>query len=255
MAKIRRLGIFDVYTMPPLTQYAGPCLTDRKYFLPLLAKIKPKQRLCLNVNFELNNNEIQFMQGQGIRIMKRVTHRIEDLSDLKHVYQGIKAPRQRQIRKAERQLIARQIDDIEPLIQLQKETFLRRGIKNPYPQQTVRRLYEAVKSRHAGCLIALTDKDEQIMACGLFVHDDTTCYSLTHGFHKLGQDMGAGSLLQWKGIEYAAGMGLVFDFEGSNIESIANFNLSFGATTKTYCRIERYDTFFRFGERVWNLLK
>ena len=93
------------------------------------------------------------------------------------------------------------------------------------------------------------------MACGLFVHADKVCYSLTHGFHKLGQDVGAGSLLQWKGIEYAAERGLIFDFEGSNIEQIARFNLSFGASIRTYSCLERQDTIFRIGERLYNSLK
>ncbi len=255
MAKVRRLGIFDVYTMPPLTQHAGPCLADRDDFLPLIARIIPKQRLYLNINLNLTNSEIQFLKEQGILVGKRVTHRLEDLSDLDKVYRGIKPPRQRQIRKAERHLTAIKMDDIEPLIRLQEETFKRRGMKNPYPPQTVRRLYAAVKEHQAGCLIALVDHQNQIMACGLFVHDDKVCYSLTHGFHKLGQDLGAGSLLQWKGIAYAAENRLIFDFEGSNIESIANFNLSFGAIEKTYSLLERYDTFFRIGERLRNLLK
>lgn len=255
MTPVRRLGIFDVYTTPSLTQHTGPCLANRNDFLSILAKIKPKQRLYLNIGFELTDNEINFAKEQKIRVIKKVTHRLEDLSDLKKVYQGVKPPRQRQIRKAERHLNAIQIDDIEPLIKLQEETFKRRGMKNPYPPQTVRRLYAAVKAHQAGCLIALADKQHQIMACGLFVHDDKVCYSLTHGFHKLGQDLGAGSLLQWKGIEYASRNGLVFDFEGSNIKEIARFNLSFGASVKTYTCLERYDTFFRIGERLYHLLK
>lgn len=255
IAVVRRLKLFECYSMPPLTQHSGPCLADRQDFVRLLARIPPRQTLHLNVGFELNDNEILFAQEQGIQVGKRVTHRLEDLSDLDKVYRGIKPPRQRQIRKAERHLTAIKMDDIEPLIRLQEETFKRRGLKNPYPPQTVRRLYAAVKEHQAGCLIALEDHQNQIMACGLFVHDDRVCYSLTHGFHKLGQDLGAGSLLQWKGIEYAAENGLIFDFEGSNIESIANFNLSFGAIEKTYSLLERYDTFFRIGERLRNLLK
>ena len=255
MAVVRRTGIFQVYGMPPLTQHAGPFLAERQDFIQLLAQIPDRQRLCLNVGFELNENELLFAQENGIGVLPRVSHRLEDLSDLEKVFKAVKAPRQRQIRKAERLLHALQIDDAEPLIKLQNETFSRRGLKNPYPEQIVRNLYQAVKEHQAGCLIALADAQERIMACGLFVHDDTVCYSLTHGFHKLGQDLGAGSLLQWKGIEYAARNKLIFDFEGSNIKQIAQFNLSFGASTVTYSRLERYDTFFRLGEHLKKLLK
>lgn len=255
MAKVRRMGLFDVYAMPPLTQHAGPCLASRDDFLPLLACIKPKQRLYLNVGFELSDNEIKFAQGQGIRVVKRVSHRLEDLSDLEKVYQGIKITRRQKIRRAERCLSIFYPDDIEPLIALQDETFRRQNMKNQYPPQTVRRLYEAVKEHRAGKMIALKDAQDRIVACGLFVHDNTTCYCLTHGVRKFEKDLGAGSLLLWKGIEYASEKGLIFDFEGSSIESIAKFNLSFGAVPETYCRLERYDMFFRMGERLWNLLK
>ena len=251
IAVVRRLKRFKFYSMPPLTQHSGPYLTDRRDFIQLLSLIPRRQSLCLNIGFELNDKETGVAEAQGIRVVKRVTHRLEDLSDLTKVYQGVKSPRQRQIRKAERHLAAIQIEDIEPLIKLQEETFRRRGIKNPYPSQTVRQLYAAVKAHRAGCLIALEDTQHQVMACGLFVHDDRICYSLTHGFHKLGQDLGAGSLLQWEGIKYAALKGLVFDFEGSNIESIARFNESFGATPVTYSRLERERTFFH----MINLLK
>lgn len=255
MAKNRRLGIFHVYGMPPLTQHAGPWISDRQDFSSLIACIPAQKQLCLNVGFRLTDQEIRIAQTQGIQVMSRVSHRLKDLSDLEKVYHGLKPPRQRQIRKAERQLSALQIDEIEPLIEMQEETFRRRNMKNPYPPQTVRRLYRAVKEHHAGNLIALIDRQDRIMACGLFVHDDKVCYSLTHGFHKLGQDLGAGSLLQWKGIEYAALNGWIFDFEGSNIESIAKFNSSFGAIPEAYSRLERYNTVFRFGERLWHLLK
>lgn len=255
IAVVRRLKFFKFYSMPPLTQHSGPCLADRQDFIELLARIPRRQSLSLNVGFELNDNEIRFAQEQGIRVEKRVTHRLEDLSDLEKVYQSVKTTRRQRIRKAERQLFIIQPNDIEPLIQLHIETFHRRGMKNPYPSQTVRQLYAALQKHQAGKLIALSNAEGQIMACGLFVHDATTCYCLSHGYHKLGQEMGAGSLLLWKGIEYAAEMGLIFDFEGSSIKSIADFNLSFGASARTYSHLERQSTFFRIGERLYHLLK
>ncbi|MCM1532329.1 MAG: GNAT family N-acetyltransferase [Bacteroides sp.] len=255
MACIRRLGMFSLCAMPPLTQHAGPYLSDRSDFIKMLAQIPPKRQICINVGFALNEEECRFAAKQGMKVVRRQSHRLEDLSDLEAVYRNVKPPRQRQIRKAERLLKTVEIDDIEPLIALQTETFHRQGLRSPYPPQTVRNLYRAIQQHDAGRLIALADAQDRIMACGLFVHDDTTCYSLTHGYDTLAHDMGAGSLLQWEGIRYAASKNLVFDFEGSNIESIAQFNSSFGAIPVTYSRIERHTTFFRVGERVWRLLK
>ena len=255
MAEVRRMGIFQVYGMPSLTQHAGVYLADRQDFINLLSQLPPKKNLCLNLGFKLNDKEVQWLQGQGIHVEKRVSHRLEDLSDLEKVYQGVKTTRRQKIRRAERSLSVFYPDDIEPLIELQAETFRRRGMKNLYPPQTVRKLYQAVKEHQAGKLIALKDSQDRIVACGLFVHDNSICYCLTHGVRKLEHDLGAGSLLLWKGIEYAAKRGVAFDFEGSNIKQIADFNLSFGASEGSYFRLERYSTFFRLGERLWNRLK
>lgn len=255
IAGIRRLGLFNVYAMPPLTQHAGPYLTDRKDFIALLHQLPSSGQYCLNVGFKLNETEIRVAQQKGFKVVERHSHRIEDLSDLNQVFAGIKPAQQRQIRKAERTLKVQESNDIEQLIRLQTETFKRRNRALPYSPDTLRRLYAAVKEHDAGQLIALSDAAGQVMACGLFVHDQSTCYSLVHGFHKTAKNLGAGSLLQWEGIRYAARNKLVFDFEGSDIESIAKFNLSFDAKPETYSRIERYTTFFRIMEGLWHYFK
>ena len=59
-------------------------------------------------------------------------------------------------------------------------------------EKVVRRLCETVQRHEAGRLVALADAEENVMACGLFVWDNNRCYSLTHGFHKTGQNVGAG---------------------------------------------------------------
>lgn len=255
IAIVRRLGIFKMHAVPPLTQHAGPYLKDRKDLKSLIELIPESWLLHLNVGFKLNETEIRVAQQKGFKVIERHSHRIEDLSDLNKVFANIKPAQQRQIRKAQRTLKVVRGGDIEQLIRLQTETFRRRGMAMPFSAEKVRRLYQAIVENHAGTLISLLDTDENVMACGLFVHDHTTCYSLTHGFHKTAQNLGAGSLLQWEGIRYAAENKLIFDFEGSDIESIAKFNLSFGATPETYSRLERYSTFFRIMERLWRYVR
>lgn len=250
LAAIRRLGLFKVYSMPPLTQHSGPYLSDRKDFLNLLTQLSTLRQFHLNVGFRLNEEECRLAERLGMRVYERHSYRIENISDTAKVFAGIKPAQQRQIRKAERSLKLQECDDIEELIKLQAETFKRRNRSLPYHPDTLRNLYAAVKAHDAGKLLSLVDRDGHVMACGLFVHDQSTCYSLVHGFHKTGQNLGAGSLLQWEGIRYASRLRLCFDFEGSDIKSIARFNSSFGAIPETYSRIERYSPFFRFIERL-----
>lgn len=252
LAERKRLGMFKVLAMPDLTQHAGPYLSERKYFIEIFDRIPNHVSLAFNLGFELDSEEIDYLESKGVSVLPCVTHRIEDCSDPEAVFARIKDSQKRQIRKALRTLHPTSTCRIEDLIVLQKETFARRGMKMPFSENTVRKLYNSVMAHGAGRLIGLEDGKGKIMAAGLFVYDRKVCYSLTHGFHKTATGMGAGSLLQWEGIRLASEKKLVFDFEGSNIESIARFNLSFGATEKKYHRLCRYSPLLAWSLRLRN---
>lgn len=244
LAVIQRMKIFPMLAMPVLTQHSGPYLTQRERFIDLFQQLPAQFSLNFNLGFELTIREIEYLNKAGVSVRPGVSHRIEDCSDLEQVWTQIKDPRRRQIKKA-RKLLHKTECPVEKLIELQKETFRRRNMQLPYPENIVRQLCQTVSARNAGKLLGLADEKGEIMAAGLFVYDKESCYSLTHGFKQKAHDMGAGSLLQWEGIEIAAEKKLIFDFEGSNIESIANFNLSFGSTPKKYHRIERNHIFLK----------
>lgn len=249
LAKIRRLGVFHVYGAPPLTQHTGPWLGNREDFAGLLEQLPPRLMLCVNLGFSLNSREVEICNRKGIRASEKVTHRICRTEDADFLFGRIAPSQQRQIRKARKYLHLSENPQIDDLIRLQEQTFRRRGMKVPYSEEDVRRLWDAVQKNRSGELVSLADNEGKIRACGLFVYDKQACYSLAHGFDKTEKNVGAGSLLQWEGILIASRMGLVFDFEGSNIESIARFNLSFGADPFYYTHLERYTPLFR------NLLK
>lgn len=259
LAKVKRYGgLFSVLSMPPLTQHSGPWLADRASFSTLLGCLPRTANIKMNLGFALSEKEIRQARQAGIQVSEGATYVIRDCRDLEKVFASVKPAQQRQIRKGMRNLHLLPEADAEMLISLQQETFARQGRKSPYSEKVVRSLCEAVQRHEAGRLVALADADENVMACGLFVWDNHRCYSLTHGFHKTGQNVGAGSLLQWEGIRIAAEKELVFDFEGSNIESIARFNSSFGAIKETYSRLERYSWGMKMLEKVsilLNLLK
>lgn len=251
LARRKRLGgLFRVYAAPVLTQHTGPWVSCRKYLKNLLLQIPPKVMLCVNTGWNLNEEERVLCGASGIESRDRVTHRIEDTRDLEAVWAGMTPARQRQIKKGMKYLHRVENPSVEMLLALQQETFGRQKLALPYSPNAVRRLYEAVLENRAGELVALADPENRILACGLFVYDDKICYSLMHGFHKTEKDWGAGSLLQWEGIRIASLKNLVFDFEGSDIEQIARFNLSFGAKPFTYTCLERYSRRFRILQRM-----
>lgn len=246
LAKIRRMLLFPVYACPGLTQHAGPWMERQSDFCKLLARIPPRAMLCANLGFQLGEKEKAFCREAGFRVEDRPTFRITETEDLDAVFRNVAPAQQRQIRKARKHLHRQPCPRVEDLLRLQEETFERRGVPMPFSREAVRRLWHAVQAHRAGELVSLADEDGHVRACGLFVYDTHACYSLAHGFDKSLKNVGAGSLLQWEGIRIASEKGLVFDFEGSNIESIARFNSSFGASPFLYTRIERYTAAFRF---------
>ena len=254
LAKVKRMRFFEVLSQPPLTQHSGPWLSCRKDFPAFLEMLPPKALLKLNLGFALNDTERRLAEKSGMQVLEGATYVLEDTQDLEKVFAGLKSSQQRQIKKARKHLY-RVEAGLEVLLDLQKETFTRRGLACPYPEPIMRKLYAGICRHGAGELVALADEAGEVMACGLFVYDKHRCYSLTHGFHKTGQNLGAGSLLQWEGIGIASKRALVFDFEGSNIESIARFNSSFGARKETYSRIERSSSCFRAAEKAGNIFK
>ncbi len=243
-------GLCRVYAAPVLTQHTGPWFCERKYLKDLLRQIPSKAMLCVNIGFELNGEEEALCHSLGISCRRKATQRIVDTSDLEAVWARVSTSRRRRIKNGMKHLHRVEAPTIEMHMELQKETYARQNMAVPFPFESLKRLYLAVKEQGAGELVALADAENRIMACGLFVYDKEACYIIASGYRKTEKDLGAGSLLMWKGIEIASSRGIAFDFEGSDIDAIANFNLSFGATQFTYTCLERYSRGFRMVQRI-----
>jgi hypothetical protein len=57
---------------------------------------------------------------------------------------------------------------------------------------------------------------------------------------------GANTLILWEGIQFAATVSQVFDFEGSMINGIENFMRQFGAQPHVYYEVRRLGIFKEF---------
>lgn len=84
----------------------------------------------------------------------------------------------------------------------------------------------------------VADKEGRLLASGVFLFSHTKAYYLIGGNHPEGRDTGASHLLLDQFINEHAGSGLTFDFEGSDIPSLAQFYRSFGAYEQPYAAIK-----------------
>jgi lipid II:glycine glycyltransferase (peptidoglycan interpeptide bridge formation enzyme) len=72
--------------------------------------------------------------------------------------------------------------------------------------------------------------DDEPVASLFFVYDSQKAYYLAGGFNSNVGNYNAGPIAMWEGIKHAKRLGLSqFDFEGSRVESIRNYFLSFGS--------------------------
>lgn len=80
--------------------------------------------------------------------------------------------------------------------------------------------------------------NEQLLASAAFFLDNKRAYYILVGNHPDGKTIGASHALVDAFIKDHADSGLVLDFEGSDIHSVAFFYSSFGATAEKYCGIK-----------------
>ncbi|TDW95877.1 GNAT family N-acetyltransferase [Dinghuibacter silviterrae] len=99
-------------------------------------------------------------------------------------------------------------------------------------------LYEKLSEDRMAVTRGITDERGKLLASGVFLFSHAKAYYLIGGNHPDGRDNGASHLLLDQFIREYAGSGLTFDFEGSDIPSLAQFYRSFGSYEQPYAAIK-----------------
>lgn len=248
----RSLG-FSMIGMPECTQTLGPwvdirstnyvkSLTKKKDLYEQLIDQLPKNK---NVDLVLDSVADYYLpfRWKGFRIEPTISYRFSDLSNIDAIYKGIKDSRKTVIKNAARDLVVKESDDIELLIELQKKTFQRQGRKLPMSEETIRRIDKACGEHGARFMLIAYDKENNLHAASYFVYDSNVCYYIMSGADPEYRNSGAGSLLIWEGIKKTAELSQAFDFEGSNIMDIEKNFRTFGAPFVINYRIFKLNLF------------
>lgn len=67
-------------------------------------------------------------------------------------------------------------DDVEEYLVESDKTYLRQGVKKPYSNDTVRKLYEEVMKRGMGTILKIVDSQNQIHAITFYLHNQKEVY-------------------------------------------------------------------------------
>ena len=67
-------------------------------------------------------------------------------------------------------------DDVEEYLVESDKTYLRQGLKKPYFNDTVRKLYKEVMKRGMGTILKIVDSQNQIHAITFYLHNQKEVY-------------------------------------------------------------------------------
>lgn len=237
---------FRFIQQPALTQVNGPWLarldgreqkrreTEKALYLKLIKQLPRFDHFSQNWHFKVTNWLPFFWQG--FQQTTRYTYRLEDLSNLDIIWDGLSSNIRREIRKAEGRfsLKLRAFPTIDEFLELNSMTFERQGMKLPYSKELVQRLDEACAQKECRKIFIAEDPEGNAHAAVYIVWDETNAYYLMGGGNPSLRTSGATSFVMWEAIKHSASITKSFDFEGSMIEPVEKFFRAFGATQTAY---------------------
>jgi len=238
-------------TMPPLTQTLGPWLRPSKAkYANMLSEQKDLMTELIsqlprfdyfNQNFHYSATNWLPFYWHDFKQTTRYTYVIEDLSDIKKIWDGLLPNIRTDIKKAQNRfgVEVKTNLDIEVFLDVNEMTFTRQVMKLPYSRDLVRRLDQACAPREARKIFFGIDKEGKIHAAVYLVWDENSAFYLMGGGDPELRNSGGTSLCMWEAIQFAAGVTKKFDFEGSMIEPVERFVRAFGAKQYQYFSISK----------------
>jgi len=174
----------------------------------------------------------------GYQQTSRYTYVLDDLSDTAVIWERMRHKTRTEIRKAQKSGVrVVETDDLDHFYEVNTRTFTRQQMPVPYTLNFVRRIDDACR-RYAGRRILLAVGPDGRVQAGMYLVYDSACtiLLLSGGDAEL-RNQGAGALLTWESICFAATVSRRFDFEGSMLRPVERNYRGFGARQTPYFRI------------------
>lgn len=250
--RTRRWGL-PVVLNPPLTAYSGPWLASADPSWPAHKRLTLAYRMLEKLIGRLPQTlffrqtfrpEIQYglpFHWAGFRQTTRYSYILRDTSDLPGLYAGLKNTLRTDLRHAGEQLevVEEQVPD--RLFALNRQSFLRKNLRQPYSRDTFRRLYEALVERGQGRGFVARDRGQGNVCAGLFLAFDAKQAGVVlAGLDAGSRCPGALHALYWEAVRYCSEKGLSLDFEGSMHAGIEHVFRAFGGEAVPYQQVWRW---------------
>lgn len=252
-------------TMPKLTQIAGIQIKYPKeqktesrlsYEKKIINKLVDKlpQSHIFRQNFRYSFSNWQPLCWRGYNQTTCYTYVIENLTDPETVFQNFSRTAKKNIRKAEKVVKVFSDGSIEDFCKINKKIFERQGIVYPYSLDFLKRIDYACSENNSRKIFFAKDKSGKIYSAVYVIWDAESAYLLMSGSEPELRNYNCKTLLVWEAIKFASSVTKKFDFEGSMVERIAEYNRQFGAEPKPYHYIFREDPVISKISHIYNLV-
>jgi len=244
---IRKRLWYKFILMPQLTMFGGVWMTQELYGLPdmqeRLAQLIAQRLRGLGIayyyqQYPAGNPMPYWLAKQRMRVEDRVTHRIDELTDIDEVEAAFSENKKRQLKKAAALTIDYDMP-AEEFYRFHTACMKERGRHLSYSREFLLVLEKKCRREEHGTFIRVKEGD-QTTAAAFVVWDKRYLYYLIPAYLPSAAKSGASARLADEAIRLAKEKNLQFDFEGGNdSEGIASHYRQFGSHPVTYQSVSR----------------
>ncbi|MBL7882723.1 MAG: hypothetical protein JNL69_01535 [Bacteroidia bacterium] len=190
---------------------------------------------------EFSIQESTLLKRSDFEIKERTFQTLDLNCDYEQLHESFKGDAKRNIKKAEKLGLA-VTNKIEPkevvdLFKYNKGKELKGLTNNDY--ECLEKLMTTSLSNDTGIILGIINTKNELIAGGFFIKSDNRILFLKGSANAEGKSAGAMYLLLNHLLKNYSSQIQLFDFGGSSVESVANFNRNFGATDNVYLQIKR----------------
>lgn len=252
---IKKKGPFTLLTMPKLTQnfqiwinYPANISDQRKLDFEMdavngVVKLLPKADYSSFNIHGVNENLLPFQWG-GFSETALYTYVVKGLEDLDEVFSRFDSSMRNKVRKAEKIVEVKFIDDVSEFYSINKKTFDRQNMDMPYGLEFLSGHDKVLSEKGARKIFVAADDSGAIHSALYLTWDSKSSY-----VHMVGEDpelrsSGAGIKLIWEAIKFTKNtLGLdCLDYEGSMIKSVELVRRNCAGQQRIYSRVSKCES-------------
>ena len=257
---------FKMILQPQLTQYNGIWI-DYPEDIKLYKRYSFEKQVIDNLIDQLESLKVSYYSQnfyhtftnwqpfywRGFRQTTRYTYVLKNIENTDMIFDNIHPQYRQKLRKSEKELIVDHNLSPEDFYQFHKKSLTEKNDRIVYSKQLWESVYQAAIKREQGKIIAIRDKNNNLLSAVFFVWNMDCGYNLITA-RKINDGSNNTSVFMiWEVIKYLKNKTRNYDFEGSMIKGVAKRNQYLGAEQIPYFNISKsYSSIFAALQRITN---